>query len=312
MRKLVRVCSVILFLLIFQLNLADAKKINTRKFNHISVYIDGQVSIDTQINGASQDYKNVVVDISDISVEIEDKNKKKTYTNFNEQTQHGSGVKEYYKEIDPFSEDATITVKGRIKSEELNLNVTFSKMYSVEDLLTIIDRIINHGGCNIRIASEEIKNIITYDVVFKTEEGGKFSDDLEYIEHVNIVSGEQYPNIPKVIANENYKFLGWYDEETGLKINEFPSKVTKDLTAVAKWKLVGQEESTETRETVAMTSSDDKNIVTLDNSNLETLDSYNPPRTAVDNNMTLLIVSFIIASTVTIGLGCKVGDGAKK
>ncbi|MBP3502230.1 MAG: InlB B-repeat-containing protein [Clostridia bacterium] len=306
MRKLVRVCSVILFLLIFQLNFVDAKKINIRKYNNIRVYIDGQVSIDTQINGASQDYNNVVVDISDISVEIEDNNQKKIYTNFNEQTQQGSVVKKYYKDVDPFSEDAILTVNGKIKSEELNLNVTFSKMYLVEDLLTIIDSIINYDGCNIRITSEEVKNIITYDVVFKTEEGGKFSDGLEYIEHVNIISGEKYPNIPEVISNQNYKFLGWYDEETGLKINEFPSKVTKDLTAVAKWKLIEQEENLDTIETVAIASSDDKNIIVLDNNNLQALDSYTPPRTAVDNNMTLLIVFFIISSTVTIGLGCKI------
>ncbi|MBO5349607.1 MAG: hypothetical protein J6A89_07320 [Clostridia bacterium] len=58
----------------------------------------------------------------------------------------------------------------------------------------------------------------------------------------------------------------------------------------------------ETIETIASVANQDDNII-LNNKELESLDSYNPPRTAVENNIVLLIVSFIICMTATIGIG---------
>ena len=304
MKKLKRVCAVILFFTIFQLNSVDAKLINTKNLNYVDICIDGQVSIDTQINGVSQDYRKINIDISEILVEIEENNQKKIYTNFIDQTKQGNTKKEYHKEVDSFSENAIITVTGRIKFDELNINRIFSKTYSEETLLEAMEEYPLQSGCNIKITSEELKKIITYDVIFKIEDGGKFDDDQKYIEHVNLLSGDMFPNLPEVISDENYKFLGWYNEETGLKIDELPDIVTEDLIAIAKLEPIKQ--NSEIIETSVTTISDDNNTVAVNNSGLETLDSYNPPKTAVENNIVLLIVSFIISLTVTIDLGYKV------
>lgn len=338
MKKLKKICVVILFFAIFQLNLVDAKQVNTNKLNHVNVYIDGQVYIDTQINGVSQDYKNVVVDIYDVSIEIDENNEKKKYTSLEEQINQDNGEKNFYKDVDFFSENAVITINGMIKSEDLNINMTFNKMYSKEKLLEAIQECPNQNGCDIRITSEEVKNIITYDVIFKTEDGGKFFDDQEYIEHINIVPGETFPNEPELIPNENYNFLGWYNEDTGLKIEEFPLIVTEDCIIIAKWELdektneynnkidtnydgqgidsellkssnINKEEKVnenfKTIETTTKAINEDNNIIVLDNSNLGSLYSYNPPKTAVENNIVLLIVSFIICMTATIKVGHK-------
>lgn len=359
MRKLGRVCAVILFFAIFQFNWTSANEISTKNLNHVDVYVNGQVYIDTQINGVSQDYKQTVVNISDISVEIEENGKTKTYTNFTEQTQSGSQEREYHKNVDSFTKDAIITVSGRITSQELNLDMTFSKVYSGDSLLAAVNECPAKSGCDIRITSEEIKNIITYDIIFRTEEGGKFEDDQEHIDYTNIVSGESFPNIPEIIADENYEFLGWYDENANTKIESFPSTVDGDMVVIAKWKLKEQKKdennneepdekqdekqdknekqnndelkdnteeknidneneekeidnnkeivSTENMaETVANINNEDNNIIAEESNDLETLDSYNPPKTAVENNIVLLIVSFIICSTATIYLGSKI------
>ncbi len=341
MRKLGRVCAIILFFTIFQINFAEAKQLEKQGLGHVDVYINGQVSIDQQINGVSQEEKKVIVNISDVSVEIEENNKKKTYTNFREQTQSGSKEREFHKDVDPFTKNAKITVRCRITSTELNIDMQFEKAYSGADIEAAIEECPYHIGCDIRITSREIKNVITYDVIFKSDEGGNLENEEQYIEHINIISGEAFPKVPQLTADENFEFVGWYDENTNLKIEEFPKTVTKDLTAVAKWKKIekennnkddddkkndedkknnedkkdennSEENNTNKDNTIIETSSE---VVTNENSNnnisdndnnIKNLDSYNPPRTAVENNITLLIVSFIISLTVTIGLGYKI------
>ena len=355
MRKLGRVCAIILFFTIFQINFAEAKQWENQGLGHVDVYINGQVSIDQQINGVSQEEKKVTVNISDVSVEIEENNKKKTYTNFREQTQSGSKEREFHKDVDPFTKNAKITVRCRISSTELDIDTQFEKVYSGADIDAAIEECPYHIGCDIRITSREIKNVITYDVIFKSDEGGKFENEEQYIEHINIISGEAFPKVPQLTADENYEFAGWYDESTNLKIEEFPKTVTKDLTVVAKWKKVEKENNNkddddknnedkkededkkdnednenkkndedkkddnkneengtnedntiiETSSEVANDENNNNNIANNDN-NIKNLDSYNPPKTAVENNITLLIVSFIISLTVTIGLGYKI------
>lgn len=307
MKRILRVCSIVLCMLMFQFDIANAEKINVKKFNNINILIDEQVLIDTQINGVSQDYNKEKVQITNLSIEIEDNNTTKKYEDFKEKKYKGqAGVKLYYKKVDTFTENAIIKVKGIIKLKDLNINVAFTKKYCVKEIIKTIEGSSGNRECNINITSNDLKNMITYDVIFKTEDGGKFNEDLEYIEHVNIISGKEYPNVPELRANDNYNFLGWYDEETGLKINEFPSKVTKDSTVIAKW------QKNDTIQTVATVTDENNNMITLDNSNLKTLDSYNPPKTAVENNMTLFIVSLIFSITVTLSLkNCWKGRGRK-
>lgn len=159
MEKLRRVCVAILLFTIFQINVTSAKQNDFKKSDYADVCANGQVSIDTQVNGASQDYKQVIVYASDI---------------------------------------------------------------------------------------------------FKTNKCGNLTDNQEYIKYVNIMSGEKTPTI------------------------------------------------TQATDIVAVPTQEDSNVVASQNSNLQSLDSYNPPKTAVENNIVLLIVSFIISSTITIGLGKKI------
>lgn len=77
MKKLKRVCAIILFFTIFNFNHIYANEYNYDKITNVNIHIDGQVYIDTQINGVSVDYKKSSIEISNISIEIEENGKKK-------------------------------------------------------------------------------------------------------------------------------------------------------------------------------------------------------------------------------------------
>ena len=64
-----------------------------------------------------------------------------------------------------------------------------------------------------------------------------------HIEKLNVVDGEKIEEVPTP-KKEGYKFLGWYYNE---KEYDFDTKVTKDITLLAKW------EKVETKEEVKVT-----------------------------------------------------------
>lgn len=183
MKKLKRVCAIILFFTIFNFNHIYANEYNYDKITNVNIHIDGQVYIDTQINGVSVDYKKSAIEISNISIEIEENGEKKTYTNFKESNNSDSTGKVYSIDTEPFSSQAKIIIKGQVLSDELNVNMPFEKEYKNEELKSFL----TSNECNIEITSRDLKNFITYDVIFKTEEGGTFQDEQNYIEHTSIL-----------------------------------------------------------------------------------------------------------------------------
>lgn len=378
MKKVIKVFAIILFVTIFQFKQSNAY---STRLNHVDVYVNGEVIIDKQVNGVSQDCIKTVVNVSNISISIKENGKTKGYKNFTEQTQANSNEKEYHKNVEGFTKNAIIIVNGKITSKELNIDMNFSKTYSGTDIEKAIQECPCRSGCDIRITSEEVKNIITYDVTFKSENGGKLKGNESsdnYIQYANMVSGDKFPNVPEVSEDENYKFLGWYNEKTDEKISKFPNTIAEDLAAVAKFEYVEPKKDEtnfivdnnntvltndvnavpETNNTTlnndivnnnitvnntlnsnssientiknnikleksnndavmtAATPVEEKNIVSSKNSDNNTiitninesknLEAYNPPKTAVENNIVLLIVSFIICLTITIGVATKI------
>ena len=295
MKKLKRVCAIILFFTIFNFNHIYANEYNYDKITNVNIHIDGQVYIDTQINGVSVDYKKSAIEISNISIEIEENGEKKTYTNFKESNNSDSTGKVYSIDTELFSSQAKIIIKGQVLSDELNVNMPFEKEYQNEELKSFL----TSNECNIEITSRDLKNFITYDVIFKTEEGGTFQDEQNYIEHTSILKNEKFPTLPQVIGKEGYEFLGWYDEETNEPIKTFPQEVTKDYTIIAKWQPQNSQDTVQT----STTKDENKNNEVAElNKSAENMYSHNPPKTAVENNILILIVSYIIKLTVDVRL----------
>ena len=77
-------------------------------------------------------------------------------------------------------------------------------------------------------------NTETYSVIFKAEKGGRFYGDVISSSYKNLPYGSVFPTVPKEITEENYEFLGWYDEN-GNKVDSFPSTVTRNYVFTAKW-----------------------------------------------------------------------------
>lgn len=330
LKKLIRVCVIILFFTIFHINTVKAIDFNFRNFTYIDISIDGQVFIDSQVNGISKDFFKGVVDFSDISIIVEENGEQKTYTDIDSKILNKKDIKEYSIEVDSFSKNAYITINARLISKDFNLDMYFSKKYSVNELnMNTYD--ISNKICSINISSNEVKNIITHDVIFEIEEGGKFlnSDSEQYIEHINILSGDKFPDIPEVISEEGYKFLGWYNEKNGEKIEEFPERVDEDLVAIGKFEFLWNSQKDDNvyinnKETNLKINNNDNlqstmktehrtklseiaNVITTVNNIAsdeiyedENLNSYNPPKSSIENNIVLLIVSYILSLTVSM------------
>jgi uncharacterized repeat protein (TIGR02543 family) len=218
--------------------------------DHIDVYVEGTISVETQINGVSQGKQTGTIIVSNISATIVDDGETRTYTNFSTQTQIGSGEMEFRKNVTRFSSSAVITISGTMVCEKLNINTTFSKTLFEDDVTAAILECPTHGGCDIRITENEVANIVTHNVVFKTEEGGKIDGDTANISYINVIDGTTFPDIPKTTPNDNYEFIGWYDE-SGNPVTEFPSAVKQDWVFIAKWKEIPKPTATATPEPTA-------------------------------------------------------------
>lgn len=295
LKNLKRVCIIILFFIIFNFYNVQADEYNYDGLNNVTISIESQVCIDTQTNGVSTDYKEAVVEISNMSLEIAENGYEKKYFDFIESSETEGCIKKYYTEVEPFSKNAKLTIKGQAYSDEINVNTEFEEVFSSEELLSFIKESKGKSGCSINITARELKNIITYDIVFKSDDGGNFQNEQNYIDYTNILPGEEFPELPILNANENYEFLGWYDETIDLPIEKFPSEVTSDFYVIAKWK---QKDNV----VKAVSNNDNINNNALElKKDAENLYSYNPPKTAFENNVVLLIVSYIMSLTVSLG-----------
>ena len=233
-----RVISIILSVvfLITTSSVSFAKKDSKEEqLNHIDVYVNGSISIETQINGVSQGVQTGVIKMSNVSAIIVDNGTTRTYNNFSTQTQAGSTEMEFHKDVNSFSKSAEITIKGTMECAELGINTTFSKTFSGTGITAAVQECPLHSGCDFRITEDEVMNTVTHDVVFKTVQGGKIDGDTADIVYNNIIDGSEFPSIPTTSANECYEFEGWYDENENL-VENFPSKVTQDSVFIAKWK----------------------------------------------------------------------------
>lgn len=237
-KKFFRLISIILsfIFLVTSSSMVLAERRPTGGLNHIDVYVNGSINIDTQINGVSQGTKTVTIVMSNVSATIVDSGTTKTYTNFSTRTQAGSKEMEFHKDVTTkFSTLAVITIKGTMKCSELGINTTFSKTFSGNDITDAVNECPVHSGCDFRITEDEVINTVTHNVTFKTERGGTINGEAADIKYTNIIDGEKFPDIPKESANDNYEFLGWYDESGNL-VKSFPAIVEKDWVFIAKWK----------------------------------------------------------------------------
>ena len=270
MKRVLIIYSVFIFLSVLNTKIVEANEVNSIKIN-----IDGQVLVDTQVNGVSIDYNEIPLNVSNVSIEIDDNGSSKKYDNLvcNYEDNHNY---EFLGNIDKFSENAKLIVTGKISSNELNINTEFKKEYLTNEIS------INNTECNLEITSRELKDIITYDVFFRSDDGGLLEENQYNLEYTSIMPEEKFTALPDLVANESYKFIGWYDEQQNTFIQSFPNSVDQDYIITAKWEKIKDNDYL----------TDEKNI-----SNLET---YVPSKSTKANNIMLLIVSYIICLTTSV------------
>ena len=270
MKRMLIIYSVFIFLSVLNTKIVEANEVNSIKIN-----IDGQVSVDTQVNGVSIDYNEISLNVSNVKIEIDDNENKKLYDNLvcNYEEDHNY---EYSVNVENFSENAKLIVTGEISSNELNINNEFKKEYLTNEITT------SNTEYNLEITSRELKDIITYDVIFRSDDGGLLEENQYNLEYTSIMPKGEFPVLPNLVANEGYKFIGWYDEQQNTFIQNFPNSVDHDYIITAKWEKIKDNDYL----------TDEKNI-----SNLET---YVPSKSTKTNNIVLLIVSYIICLTTSV------------
>lgn len=93
-KRLIRILSIVttIILVVTTSFVSSAKEGKSKQgnLNHIDVYINGTITIDTQVNGVSISKQNADIVLSNLSATIVDNGKSQTYSNFSTQTQMGS------------------------------------------------------------------------------------------------------------------------------------------------------------------------------------------------------------------------------
>lgn len=209
----------------------------TKNLSHVDVYVSGNITVDTQLNGVSQGTKTGIITVSNLTATVTDEGITKSYDKFSMQSQAGTGEKEYHVQTYGFSSSAVITISGIMQCSELGINTQFSKEFSGDAIAAAIQECPMHIGCDFRITETDIVNTVTHDVIFKTEAGGKINAGTTDISYTNVIDGTGFPEIPQTEADEHYEFVGWYDEADNA-VTTFPTTVDKDYTFIAKWKQI--------------------------------------------------------------------------
>lgn len=274
MKRMLIIYSVFIFLAII-----NTKLVNANEIDSVKIYIDGQVHIDTQVNGVSVDYNEVPLEISDVYIEVDDYENQKKY-DYLECDYSEDHKYEFSGNIDQFSDKAKFIVNGRICSDELNIDKIFQKTYSKDEITNC-----SYNGkqeYSIEITSNDLKDIITYDVIFRSDNGGVLEEEQYNVEYINIIPGEKFPELPDLISNNDYNFIGWYDEQQKCYLKEFPDCVDQDYIITARWENIKGDEN-KTNET-----------------NMLNIEAYIPSTSTKENNIVLLIVSYIICLTVSV------------
>ena len=198
--------------------------------------MNGSIKVESQVNGVTQSVKTGVLEISNLTATIMENNRSYTYRRFSKQYQaNASRELEFHKQVQSYTTNATITISGTMICKDLKINTTFSKTFSGDDLIKANRKCPYHTGCDFRITDSEVSNIITHDVIFKTETGGYINNGTSDISYTNIIDNSDFPTVPSVkAAGKNYSFAGWFDE-SGKIVTNFPKTVTKDYVFIAKW-----------------------------------------------------------------------------
>ena len=104
-------------------------------FWHIDVYVNGTITVDTQVNGVSQSKQTGTITVSNLTAKVVDSGQERVYTRFVKQTQANQSKElEFHDDTSSFTKSATITITGTMKSEELGINTSFTKVVSGGDI----------------------------------------------------------------------------------------------------------------------------------------------------------------------------------
>lgn len=123
---------------------------------HIDLYVNGTITVDTQVNGVSQSKKTGTITVSNLTAKVLDSGQERVYTRFVKQTQANQSKElEFHDDTSSFTKSATITITGTMKSEELRINTSFTKVVSGSDIDAAVEKCPYHIGCDIRITNPE-------------------------------------------------------------------------------------------------------------------------------------------------------------
>ena len=201
------------------------------RYNHIDVRVDGNLSIVTQLNGVQQGSAQKL----DVTVTAAQATVNETVYPLVRKTGIGA-ENEWRKTGLRLSMDDSVSISYTI-SYTLDGNVkTMTCVWNCSDadLRQAVQNCPNHSGFDFNIAAEDVTELITHTITFQTEDGGTIDGAMDDIVYTNILQGNAFPTIPAIVADPNYAFAGWFDEQ-GNPVTAFPATVEQDATYVAKW-----------------------------------------------------------------------------
>lgn len=202
-----------------------------QSYGHIDVRVAGTLTVTTKINGVVQGTPqtlNVTVTSASASV---------NGTTYQLGRKMGVGKEnEWHKDIRGLSLDDAIVITYTI-SYSVN-NVPKSSTGTLTCTRAMLEAAVQecpqHTGFDFNIAAQDVTNLITHDVIFKTEEGGTINGGTADVAYTGVLNGSAFPAVPTTAPGEAYTFDGWYDE-SGAKVTTFPETVTRDYVYTARW-----------------------------------------------------------------------------
>ena len=215
-------------------------------YTHLDVGVDGTVTVVTKVNGQETARQEVAVTISNVSATVDGY----PVNNFYKIT-NPDGTQQWRSDLiwlDPNinTADVSCTVTAVVNGQEIS--VPYTQHLNHVALWHALYACPLHTGYDIGINAGELDDLrdsITADVGFFTEEGGTIGGGTDPILYEDLLVNGAFPEIPATEADTYYEFAGWYPADaegnatSDVAVTTFPETVSAGTTYyVAKWNKV--------------------------------------------------------------------------
>ena len=182
----------------------------TKTYDHIDVRFAGQLTIDSQINGVSEDGypKTINVTVSNVSGSFV-AGGNTTNLPLGRFTYDAANKEWRATNISRFVWPSSVTINATLTDSD-GKTYPFNYTFTGSEIARANANCHDQSGFDFDLSGESISKTITHDVTFKTSEGGKINGGTDDVKWTGVLDGTDFDTIlPTLEPDSGYAFAGW-------------------------------------------------------------------------------------------------------